>query len=85
MRPIATEAQQWHGLSIHMAYYYWAMVEQPGGQRTGSALLFQFLYFLTISVSPIISTSSGLIFTRFSPFGSAMAVDGRSEPRFWNC
>ena len=72
-RPIATDAQQWRGRSIHAAYCYrraavtWSvhpcglllqtrscgafgpstrsvaigsMVEQPGGQRTGFALLF---------------------------------------------
>jgi len=40
MRPIAAEAQQYRGLTIDAAYCYWAVVEQPGGQRTGSALLF---------------------------------------------
>jgi len=30
MRPIATHAQQWHGLSIHAAYCYWGY-----GQTTG--------------------------------------------------
>ena len=35
-----------------------------------------------VSVSPIISTSTGQIFTRFSLVGSAMAVDEQSEPRF---
>ena len=54
-RPIATDTQQWRGRSIHAAYCYrraavaftrslpiaiGAVVEQPGGQRTGSAWLF---------------------------------------------
>jgi len=46
-------------------------------QATGVAKCFasvSYDYFLTISVSPIISTSTGRIFTRFLPFGSAMAV-----------
>jgi len=47
-------------------------------------ILLLFLSFLTISVSPLTSTSTGRIFTRFSPFGSAMAVDERSEPLFSN-
>ena len=38
-----------------------------------------FFSFLTISVSPIISTSTGRIFTRFSPFGSAMPADAIFE------
>jgi len=42
------------------------------------------LSFLTISVSPVVSTSTGRIFTRFSPFSSAMAADERSEHRFSN-
>ena len=33
---------------------------------------------------PIIPTSTGRIFTRFSPSGSDMAVDERHEPRFSN-
>ena len=46
MRPIATDAQLWGGQSIHAAYCYAivAMVEQPGGQCTGSALLFLYLF-----------------------------------------
>jgi len=43
----------------------------PGG------LLLYLSFILTISVSPI-----GWIFTRFSAFGSAMAVNERSEPEF---
>ena len=55
---------------------------------TGKALCFIFLsfsfLFLTIFDSPIILTSTAWIFMRFSLFGSAMAVDERSEPRFSN-
>ena len=45
-------------------------------------LCLAFLVFLTISVIPIISTFPARIIMQFSTFGSAMAVDERSEPRF---
>jgi len=39
-------------------------------------------FFLTISVSHLLSASTGRIFTGFSTFGFAIAVDDQSEPRF---
>jgi len=50
-----------------------AMVEQPGGQRTTC-----FSSFFNDFRQP------WTYFTRLSPFGSAMAVDERSEARFSN-
>ena len=43
-----------------------------------------FISFLTTSLSHLVSAFTGLILTRFSPFGSAMAVDDQSQPRFSN-
>jgi len=56
----------------------------PGTSAAGyrvAIFLLVFHIFLTISVSQIISTSTGRIFTRFLPLGGAMAVD-EPEPRF---
>ena len=61
-----------------------AMVEQPGGANEKAMSCFSSL-FLTIAISHLISASTqstGRIFTRFSPFGSAMAVNDQSEHRF---
>ena len=56
-----------------------AMVEQPGGQRTTC-----FYSFFNDFRQPYYLDFHWTYFTRLSPFGSAMAVDERSEARFSN-
>jgi len=54
--------------------FYTGLVWLPGN------VLLLYLSLLTISVSPIILTSTGRIFTLFSAFDSAVAVDERRDP-----
>ena len=63
--------------------FYTGLVWLPGKGCTlpGSHMFcFCIFLFLTISVSPIILTSTGRIFTLFSAFDSAVAVDERRDP-----
>ena len=43
-----------------------------------------FLFILTISARPIISTSAGLIFAKVSGLVKMVAVDDQAEIRFWS-
>ena len=74
-----------HGWTGSVQFTYCTLFWPTGACVAGYRVAICFTgisHFLTISVSHLMSASTGRIFTRFSPFGSAMAVDDQSEPRF---
>ena len=76
---VVSECRKIFALMLYLVVK-WFIIWPPSACRAGYqvAICFasvSYFFFLMISVSHLISASTGWIFTRFSPFSSTMAVD----------